>query len=339
MRRFSDHPPAVVAAVTVVVLVVAVLGALNLTQLPFINHPTTYRAEFPNAGGLTANDVVTIDGVRVGDIKRLALKGSVVQVTFTVSRHLVLGVDTTAAAKVQTPLGSEFMELTPAGPGRLKGPIPESHVSVPYTLIGDLSQLTTRVEQYNIPQLVKALQTSSVTLDGSSTTVVAAALSGLARFSSILADNHSNLAAIVTEGSQLSAILSQRSGELVNLVGQGDLILQVLAQRQAAIRQLLDGTAALSAEITNLLGPNRDQLDALLGNLRNVSAALAADSGSIATALPLLAALSRYAANITGSGPFGDVSLPTLLIPDNVIRQCSNPAAYPSSNPLVGCRP
>jgi hypothetical protein len=53
----------------------------------------------------------------------------------------------------------------------------------------------------------------------------------------------------------------------------------------------------------------------------------------------VLAAFSRYAANSTGSGAFADVSLPTLLIPDNLVEQCGSSSAFPSKNPLVGCRP
>jgi phospholipid/cholesterol/gamma-HCH transport system substrate-binding protein len=339
VRRFGDHNPVVVAVVAVVVLAAAITAALNLNRLPLLNSTATYRADFANSGGLVANDVVSIDGVRVGFVRHLALHGDVVRVTFTVDQGIRLGVDTTAAAKVETPLGTEFMALEPAGPGSLSGPIPVTHSSVPYTLVYDLNRLTTQIQQYNIPQLVKSLQTSSVTLAGTPTRTVAAALTGLARFSGVLARNHSQLATILSQGSQLTAVLSQRSSELVNLVGQGDLVLQVLEQRQAAIKELLDGTASLSAQITQLLGTSHAQLDVLLANLQSVSTALAKDSNSIASALPLLAAFSRYAANVTGSGPFADVSIPTLLIPDNVVKQCQAPGAYPSSNPLVGCRP
>ena len=66
---------------------------------------------------------------------------------------------------------------------------------------------------------------------------------------------------------------------------------------------------------------------------------LAKDSGDLSQAMPILAAFSRNAANSTGSGPFVDVAVPTLLIPDNLAAQCSAPGAFPSSNPQVGCRP
>jgi len=339
VKRFGDRRPAVMAVVAIVVVVVLVAAALNLNRLPLLNSVTTYRADFANSGGLAVNDVVTVDGVRVGFVRHLALHGAVVRVTFTVDDGVHLGRDTTAAAKVETPLGTEYMELTPEGPGTLSGPIAVSHTTVPYTLVYDLNRLTGQIQRYNIPELVRALQASSLTLEGTPTKTVAAALSGLARFSSVLAQNRPQLAAILSQGSQLTGVLSARSSQLVDLVGQGALLLQVLQQRQAAIKQLLDGTASLSAQITALLGDNHAPLNALLANLQSVSAALAQDSTSLGTALPLLAAFSRYAANVTGSGPFADASIPTLLIPDNVVRQCQAPGAYPSTNPVVGCRP
>jgi phospholipid/cholesterol/gamma-HCH transport system substrate-binding protein len=340
VKRASDRNPVVLAVVGLVTMVAVTVFALNLSRLPFFDHTATYQADFPNAAGLVANDIVTVDGVRVGTVKSLRLHGSFVIVTFTAERSIHLGGATTAAAKVQTPLGTEFLELSPSGPGTLRGPIPQSRVTVPYTLVGDLNQLTTQIEDYNIPQLVKALQTSSSTFYATPSSVIAKALGGLVRFSSIFAANAGQLHTIVAEGSSVAAVLNQHSAELVNLVGQGDLVLQVLQQRQTEIKQLLDGTASLSAQISSVLGTDHASLNALLQNLQSVSAALANDSAAIAKGIPLLAAFSRYAANITGSGPFADASVPTLLIPDNLIAQCSKPGAFPEpSNTQVGCRP
>jgi phospholipid/cholesterol/gamma-HCH transport system substrate-binding protein len=339
VKTMSDRNPLVVAVVAVVVILAVTYGALNLNRLPIFDHARTYRADFPNAAGLVPSDIVTIDGVRVGSITSLKLRGDHVVVTFTADNSVRLGPATTAAAKVQTPLGTEFLELSPAGAGRLSGPIPEAQVSVPLTLVGDLSQLAGQVQQYNLTQLEKAFETSAATLNGTPASLIAQSLSGLARFSDILANNKDQLSTILSQGSQLSQILNQRSSQLVDLVGEGDAVLQVLRQRESDIQNLLSGTASLSAQITNLLGTKNQALDALLANLKSVSATLAGDSSSIQSALPLLAAFSRYAANITGSGPFADAAVPTLLIPDNLISQCGQAGAFPSSNPQVGCRP
>ena len=77
----------------------------------------------------------------------------------------------------------------------------------------------------------------------------------------------------------------------------------------------------------------------MLQNLQSVSAILAKDSNDFGQAIPILAAFSRYSANASGSGAFVDVSVPTLLIPDNLAVQCSAPGAMPSKNAQVGCRP
>jgi phospholipid/cholesterol/gamma-HCH transport system substrate-binding protein len=210
---------------------------------------------------------------------------------------------------------------------------------VPFTLVDALSQFASQTQQYDIPQLVKALEAGSAALAGTPASVTTAALDGLARFSQILASRQTALATIVTQGSQLAAVLSGHSTQLVDLLGQGDLVLQVLQSRRTAIQQLLTGTTALSQQITSLLSTKRDQLHSLLGSLQTVTAILAKDSSAIGNAIPLLASLSQYAANATGSGRFVDATIPTLLIPDNLIAACGNPANYPSSNPLVGCRP
>jgi hypothetical protein len=77
----------------------------------------------------------------------------------------------------------------------------------------------------------------------------------------------------------------------------------------------------------------------LFDNLQSVSAVLAQNANNLGHAIPLLAALAKYTANSTGSGPFVDAAVPTLLIPDNVFEQCSARNAFPSANPQVGCHP
>ena len=106
-----------------------------------------------NAGGLNTGDIVTIDGVKVGTITGMALDGDKVKVTFALQPGLHLGSTTSAAAKVLSPVGTEYMELTPSGPGTLSPLIPEARTTVPYNLVTDLSGLGSEIQQYNIPEL------------------------------------------------------------------------------------------------------------------------------------------------------------------------------------------
>ena len=339
MKRFRERNRALLGLSTVVVVLALIAGSLEFSKLPLIHNTDAYSADFASAGGLVTTDLVTVRGVKVGAITGLKLDGDQVKVSFEVQGGLALGSTTSAAAQVLSPIGTEYLELTPSGSGNLNGPIPVSRTTLPYTLVADLSDLGSEIQQYNIPELEHALETGSSDLAATSASETTAAFNGLARVSQILGSQSTALAAIVSQGAGLTSVLSQRSGQLFNLVGQADIVLQVLQQRQAAIKALLAATSSLSQELTSILSTNRGQLTSLLDNLQTVSAVLAQDSNDFGQAIPVLAAFSKYAANSTGSGAFADVSVPTLLVPDNVIEECSASGAFPSSNPQVGCRP
>ena len=196
------------------------------------------------------------------------------------------------------------------------------------------------MEQYNIPQLVKALQAPASTFAGTPSTVVAGALAGLARFSTILANNKDQLHTIVAEGDQIATVLNpaqRRPGQPGRPGRPGPAGAGAAPDRDQG--NCWTAPPPWVPRSTRGWGPTNASLNALLTNLQNVSAPSPATAGRSGRGLPLLAAFSRYAANITGSGPFADASVPTLLIPDNLISQCCKPGAFPSPNPLVGCRP
>jgi phospholipid/cholesterol/gamma-HCH transport system substrate-binding protein len=339
VKRFRERNRALTGLVGVVVTLALVAAALEFPNLPLVHSNTTYAADFANAGGLATGDIVTVDGVKVGSITAMALDGDKVRVNFEVSSSLHLGSATSAAAEVLSPVGTEYLQLTRSGPGSLRGVIPESRTSVPYNLVTDLSGLGTVIEHYNIPQLEKALDVGSQDLSSTSATEMTQAFGGLARISNVVGDEQSALATIVSKGAGLTAVLSQRSLQLFNLYGQANLVLSVLEQRRTAIQQLLSATSRLSQQLTSILSVNSSQLTSLLQSLQSVSAILAKDSNDFGKAIPVLAAFSRYAANSSGSGPFADVGVPTLLIPDNLAAECASKDAFPSSNPQVGCRP
>jgi phospholipid/cholesterol/gamma-HCH transport system substrate-binding protein len=339
MRRFRERNRALTGLVGIIVTVALIVGALEFPRLPLIHHNGSYSAFFTNTGGLENGDIVTIHGVKVGSITGMSLDGPKVKVTFSIQGGLHLGANTSAAAEVLSPVGTEYMEIVPAGSGSLSQTIPLSRTSVPYNLVTDLSGLGAEIQQYNLPQLEKSLEVSSQDLNATPAKETSEAFNDLARFSQVLGNEQSQLSTIVSEGSKLTGVLSSRSQQLFNLFGQSDLVLQVIEQRRDAIHQLFVATSQLSKQITSILSVNRGQLTTLVQNLQSVSAVLAKESNDFGAAVPVLAAFSRYAANTTGSGPYADVAVPTLLIPDNLIDQCSAPGAFPSKDAQVGCRP
>jgi phospholipid/cholesterol/gamma-HCH transport system substrate-binding protein len=210
---------------------------------------------------------------------------------------------------------------------------------VPFTLVDALSGFSQEVQAYNKAALEKSFDVIADNLSATSGAQTQAAFKGLAQLSQIFGSQSGAIASVISQGAGISSVLSQRSGQLFDLVGQADIVLQVLEQRRTVIKSLLDGTAALSQELSQFLSSNRTQLTTLFDNLQSVSAVLAQNANNLGHAIPLLAALAKYTANSTGSGPFVDAVVPTLLIPDNVFAQCSARGAFPSANPQVGCHP
>lgn len=332
MRKIRELNLTIVAGVAAVVLFVAGLFALNVAKFT----QTDYSVILPTAVGLEPGNVVTIAGVRVGSVSKLALQGNSARVDFALTGNHHLGPDTRVDVKVLNPVGVEYLELTPAGSGSLHGPIPESHTSIPGTLVSDLNQLTTQTRQTDVPQLVKSLQVITNTFAANSPAQTKAALDGVAQLSAVLAGRQQELEDLIAQANQLTGVLNDHSAQLVDLLGQSASLLQVLDQRKAALDSLLSTTSELSSQISHIISGDSSVITPLLDNLDSVSAFLAKDSNDVAQAIPLLAAFSRYSANVTGSGPFADFVAPTLVVPDNLIAQC---AAIGKLDAQRGCRP
>lgn len=331
MRKFRERNLFVVASIAAAALILAGFLALNLGSFG----QSTYRADLQTAVGLETGDVVTIAGVRVGKVTGLHLAGKTAEVSFTVSSSQKLGEGTLVNVKVLNPVGVEYLEVVPQGPGRLHTVIPVDHTTVPGTLVGDLNQLTFQTQQTNIPQLVNALKVLTQTVAANSPAQTKAALDGVAQLSAVLAGKQQELSDVITQANQLTGLLNSNSSQIVDLLGQSNLLLQVLAQRKQALDQLLSSTSTFTSQLNHLIGTDRSILDPMLANLNTLSRFLANDSTNIGQALPLLAAFTRYSANVTGSGPYADFVAPTLVVPDNLIAQC---AAIGRLDPQRGCR-
>jgi phospholipid/cholesterol/gamma-HCH transport system substrate-binding protein len=332
MRKFRERNLLIVAGIATAIAMIGGFLALNFSKFT----QTSYSAYLQSAVGLQPGDVVTIAGVRVGSVSSLSLDGNSAKATFSISHGHHLGSTTSVVVKVLNPVGVEYMELVPSGPGTLHGPIPVGRTTIPGTLVGDLNQLTGETQQTNMKQLVQALQVLTSTFAANSPQETKAALDDVASLSGVLAADQQQLENLITQGAQLTGLLNGNSGQIVQLIGQSSLLLQVLNQRKQALDQLLKTTAQMTDQIDHIIGGDRSVLDPLLTNLAAVSAALAKDSGNVSQAIPLLAAFSRYSANVTGSGPYADFVAPSLVIPDNLLAQC---AAIGKVDPQRGCRP
>ncbi len=338
--RLSDRDPLKVAAVAGAILLVVGLLALNLNRLPLIDRTVEHSVFLPNASGLSGTETVQVRGVRIGRITGIELVGDEVRVDFEVDPDVELGEDTSARVKVLNPLGSQFLELEPAGPGELNEPIPVERTHVSRTLLGELGKASGQLGETDIPRLQEALEVMTQTLSAPSAASVQRALTGLNDFAGNLAEDAESISELISSGSELAAIINERRDVLVNIVSQGDALTEVLRERRQAISRLVRGTADLSAQLSDVLRVNRDKLGPMLRNIEEISEALAKENESLGRAIPAMAELSDNIARATGTGRFVDVVVPNGLVPDALIQECAEPGAFPDAkNPDVGCRP
>src|SRR5690606_33837095 len=73
VRKYSDAQILRIGAITIVVAMLVIAAAMNLSKFPGLRG-STYQAEFSDASGLRKGNMVLVGGMRSGRVKDLELK-------------------------------------------------------------------------------------------------------------------------------------------------------------------------------------------------------------------------------------------------------------------------
>jgi len=92
----------------VVLVVLVILVGLSPEKLSSWTTSVRYQALFDDAGGLAAGNDVTISGIKVGNVSKVALQGRNAVVTCALDGTVSLGSDTTAHVRTGTLLGGRL---------------------------------------------------------------------------------------------------------------------------------------------------------------------------------------------------------------------------------------
>lgn len=313
MKPFRERNPVLVGLVSIAVIVLLLLAAVNASNLPLIGGGTTYYASFTEASGIKSGDEVRIAGVRVGKVTDVGLDNGHVKVAFRVDTSDRFGQDTAAAIKVKTLLGQMYLALQPQGPGQLAdgATIPLSRTRSAFDVVQAFSGLASRVQDIDLPQLRTAFNTLA---DATSTTPKAFqdALRGVSALSSNIAKRDQQLNTLLGNLKNVSSILANRDQDIVDLMKQGDIVLQALVQRREAIHRLLVSTSTLSTQLSGLVDDTRADLKPALQNLQGVVNLLLKNQSNLDASLRLLAPFYRVFSNTLGNGPWFDTWIQNL---------------------------
>ncbi|GHJ59245.1 ABC transporter substrate-binding protein [Nocardioides sp. OK12] len=307
MTPFRERNPVIVGLVSLSVLAVLLVAAFRAQDLPLIGGGDTYYAEFSEAGGLQPDDEVRIAGVRVGQVKSIELSDGVVRVAFQVKTDSGFGPDSRADIKVKTLLGSMYLSVDPAGSGQLEegATIPVARTTSPFDVVEAFEGLADTAGDIDTDQLARSL-TTLADLTRNTPEEFRAALDGVSRLSTNIADKNEEIGSLLTNLERVSTVLDDRDEDLVDLMKDADVLFQALVARRDQIHRLLVSTTELSTELTRLVRDTRSDLTPALEELEEVLAVLNKNEDNIDDSIRLMAPFYRVFANTLGNGPWFD---------------------------------
>jgi phospholipid/cholesterol/gamma-HCH transport system substrate-binding protein len=307
MTPFRERNPVIIGLVSMSVLAVLLVAAFRAQDLPVIGGGDTYYAEFAEAGGLQSDDEVRIAGVRVGQVKSIELADGVVRVAFQVKTDSGFGPDSRADIKVKTLLGSMYISLDPAGSGQLEegATIPVERTSSPFDVVEAFEGLADTAGDIDTDQLARSL-TTLADLTRNTPEEFRAALDGVSRLSTNIADKNEEIGSLLQNLERVSSVLDDRDEDLVDLMSDADVLFQALVARRDQIHRLLVSTQELSRELTRLVRDTRGDLEPALQELEDVLAVLNKNEDNIDDSIRLMAPFYRVFTNTLGSGPWFD---------------------------------
>ncbi|GAB3196705.1 MCE family protein [Nocardioides hungaricus] len=314
MRAYGDARILRLGAITVVVMLLVMAAAFNLSQFPGFKGGT-YRAEFSDASGLRVGNMVQVGGIRVGRVQDLALEDdNTVLVTFEVDNGVEFGTQSRASVEVLNLLGEKYLDLQPAGDGQLgeDDVIPVDRTEAAYDIVGVFGDLATTTERIDTGQLTRALNVVADTTDQAAPEIEQS-FRGIARLSRTVASRDEQIQALLESSQGVSRVLAARSKDLVQLMKDSDLVFQEVKRRKRAIHLLLVNARDLADQLRGVARDNRAQLAPALQEVDDLLSLLIGKEKELKATLDALGPYVSILGNIIGTGPWFDAYASNLL--------------------------
>ncbi len=212
------------------------------------NSSDEYVTEFKQTAGLNLNNPVRIAGVRVGEVRRIVLKGNVAQVTFVLEEGLQVYADAIASLSSIGILGEKYIDLNAGNPNSgLLGP----------------TRFVRGTDAVSLDNLIKTVETIAVDVKGvtSSLNQTFGGDAGRAK----LAEIFENVRALSAE---LRAISQENRGSIRATMANVEAISNDLRNRLPAMaRQFED----LGKNLNALVDENRPEVKGITTEVRKLA--------------------------------------------------------------------
>jgi len=306
VRRYTDRQILRMGAITLMMLLLVMAAAFNLSKFPGFGGDT-FRAEFTDASGIHKGNMVQVGGMRAGRVQKVEIKDGKVIVSFEVDHGVEFGKESRASVEVLNLLGEKYLELAPAGSGQMGEDdiIPLERTSSAYDIVGVLGDLTTTTERIDIPQMKAALNTVGDTLEASGPELDAA-FNGISRLSETIASRDTELRNLLASSAGVTGLLKARSQDLVQVMKSGDLVFKELRARKQAVHRLLVNAESLAAALHGVAKDNEKEIGPALAELDDVLSLLNKKDKQLRAMLNAYGPYADILGNIIGTGPWFD---------------------------------
>lgn len=311
---FTERNPVIIGLITVLVIAVVTFGALSV-QGSDIRGGFELTAEFEDAAGLRPGDDIFIAGVRAGTVGAVEIVDDHVEVALSVNGH-ELPNDTRAAIVVRTLTGSRGLELVAQGDyenlltdGDV---IPMERTDLPTDVpeFGDVSEeLLREVDSEALNELLIAL--TDVTRGQREE--IATLIEGGNRVTTVINEQEQDIRSLLNSLREVAGVLNSRGDEIVAIIDDFGSTLRTLRAERAELQRFFRQTNSTAATAADLVGRERQELDAILGDVHEVTDVLSRHQMDLAEALAYAGDAISGFSSITYSGnievPWGHVFL------------------------------
>ena len=313
MARHSDAQILRLGTITLLVMVLVMAAAFNLSKFPGFGG-TTYQAWFAEGSGLRTGNMVQVGGIRSGRVQGLELVGDRVLVTFEVDNDVEFGTESRASVEVLNLLGEKYLQLDPAGPDQQPEdePIPLERTESAYDIVGVFGDLTTTTEEIDTDQLVEALDVLAGTVDEAAPELEAS-MAGIADLSRAVASRDTEIRSLLSSAQDVSTLLADRSEDVVTLMERSDLVFAEVRRRKQAIHRLLVGARGLADELRGVAEDNQRQIAPALREVEDLLEFLTSKEKELKATMAALGPYVSILGNIIGTGPWFDAYVVNLL--------------------------
>jgi phospholipid/cholesterol/gamma-HCH transport system substrate-binding protein len=288
-------------------------------------------AEFTDSAGLRPGDRVRVAGVLVGEVAGVEQSGDAVEVQLDIDDGTELSADTSAEIVVETVLGTKFVQLTTGQDwsDQLESGDVITDTETPVELL-DVQDtgaaLFTESDGESLGTLIDSL--TEITEDKRSD--VETIVEGVNAVTEQIDLRDEEARRLLDSADTLTATLSERDQELVTSIESLNTVLDVMQERRTELVTLLEQTVQTSTQTADLVGVNRERLDAIFDDLNLTLQVIGEHQVDLAAGVAYLGVAIEGFASIGYSGedrqshPWGNIYTQLIgpVAPDGIFGAC-----------------